>query len=82
MIYLHGKPPYRAVFLHGGPGAPGSAAIAARELSKTQGILEPWQSAHSIAGLLKELEMQLGAASLPCSLLGHSWGAMLALFPC
>ena len=79
MIYLHGKPPYRAVFLHGGPGAPGSAAIAARELSKTQGILEPWQSAHSIAGLLKELEMQLGAASLPCSLLGHSWGAMQAL---
>lgn len=79
MIYLHGKPPYRAVFLHGGPGAPGSAAIAARELSKTQGILEPWQSAHSIAGLLKELEMQIGAASLPCSLLGHSWGAMLAL---
>lgn len=79
MIYLHGKPPYRAVFLHGGPGAPGSAAIAARELSKTQGILEPWQSAHSIAGLLEELEMQLGAASLPCSLLGHSWGAMLAL---
>ncbi|MBS1195394.1 MAG: hypothetical protein H6R33_114 [Actinobacteria bacterium] len=67
--------------LHGGPGAPGSAASLARDLAGGSTVLEPLQRrsggpALTVAGHVADL-----AAVLPkgASLVGHSWGAMLAL---
>ncbi|MCL2001729.1 MAG: alpha/beta hydrolase, partial [Planctomycetes bacterium] len=66
--------------LGGGAGAPGSVAAVARELGRTAGILEPIQSRDSVAGLIEELDEQLReCVQKPLLLIGHSWGAWLAL---
>jgi pimeloyl-ACP methyl ester carboxylesterase len=69
------------VVLHGGPGAPGSAAPVARALSaRGIGALEPLQVAPSIEGQLDELsDVVLGRSEPPVVLVGWSWGAWLAL---
>ena len=75
----HGKPPFRAVLVHGGPGAPGSLGQVGRVLGLSFGVLEPWQSATTVAGQVEELSGQIGAwASPPVTLIGHSWGAWLS----
>jgi pimeloyl-ACP methyl ester carboxylesterase len=77
----YGQPPYKAAVVHGGPGAPGSAAPLARELSSTMGILEPLQTKDSLEGQIEELRGVLEkSADLPAVLIGHSWGAWLAYF--
>lgn len=64
--------------VHGGPGAPGSAAGAARLLSGRGAVVEPLQSAGSVDGLVDELAGQLRHLSGgPLAVVGHSWGAML-----
>lgn len=64
--------------VHGGPGAPGSAAGAARLLAGRDGAVEPLQSAGSVDGLVDELAGQLRhVAGGPLAVVGHSWGAML-----
>ncbi len=74
-----GKPPYKVAVIHGGPGAPGSAAPVARELAKDRGVLEPLQIKDTLEGQIEELRAILEEnASLPVILIGHSWGAMLA----
>lgn len=66
--------------IHGGPGAPGSMAAVARELSRYFGVLEPLQTAASIEGQLEELKNVLEChGRLPVTLIGHSWGAWLSL---
>jgi len=67
--------------LHGGPGAPGSAASLAHDLADRFMVLEPWQRrsggpALTVAQHAADLDAVFpdGAA-----LVGHSWGAMLAL---
>ena len=76
----HGRPPYRAVLVHGGPGAPGSLASVARELSHDGGVLEPWQTARTVPGQVEELSDQIERwATPPVTLVGHSWGAWLSL---
>lgn len=76
----HGRPPYRTVVVHGGPGAPGSLAPVARVLARTQGVLEPWQSARTVAGQVEELSHQIERwADPPVALVGHSWGAWLSI---
>lgn len=67
--------------LHGGPGAPGSAASLARDLAAHFRVLEPLQRRAgpvplTVAGHVADL-----AAVLPdgAALVGFSWGAMLAL---
>jgi pimeloyl-ACP methyl ester carboxylesterase len=67
--------------LHGGPGALGSAASLAGDLTDGFTVLEPRQRrsggpALTVAGHVADL-----AAVLPdgAALVGHSWGAMLAL---
>lgn len=73
-----GDPPFRAAVIHGGPGAPGSAAPVACELSRDVGVLEPFQQSDSIEGEVEELGAQLKAeADLPVIVIGHSWGAWL-----
>jgi pimeloyl-ACP methyl ester carboxylesterase len=75
-----GKPPYKVVVAHGGPGMPGSVAPVARELASDYGVLEPLQSAGSVDGQIKELAAVLQkTADPPVILIGWSWGSTLAL---
>jgi pimeloyl-ACP methyl ester carboxylesterase len=75
---FHGKPPFTVAVLHGGPGASGGMAPLAGELARRRGVLEPLQTASSIAGLVAELKALLEeTAQLPITLAGHSWGAWL-----
>ena len=81
MIRKYGKPPFKAAVLHGGPGAPGYMAPVARELGKVIGVIEPPQTRNSLEGQIEELKDQLSAhADTPVTLIGSSWGAVLALF--
>lgn len=74
------------IVLHGGPGAPGSMAPVARGLADSFRVLEPLQRgsggepltvARHVADL-HELVLSRCGDARP-SLVGHSWGAMLAL---
>jgi pimeloyl-ACP methyl ester carboxylesterase len=54
-------------------------APVARELSSVGGVLEPLQTADSIDRQVEELRISLErSADLPVSLIGFSWGALLA----
>jgi pimeloyl-ACP methyl ester carboxylesterase len=74
------------VVLHGGPGAPGSAAPVAREMASSFRVLEPFQRGSggeplTVARHIQDLHDLLETRrtdGLP-ALVGHSWGAMLAL---
>jgi pimeloyl-ACP methyl ester carboxylesterase len=82
MIYVrkYGKPPYSVAVVHGGPGAPGSMAPVARELSRHCGVIEHLESATTIDGQVAELHESLKEhGNLPATLVGHSWGAWLSL---
>ncbi len=74
------------VILHGGPGAAGYMAPVARALSRDFRVLEPLQRASGgepltvarhVADLREVIRSRCGA--VPPALVGHSWGAMLAL---
>lgn len=76
---VYGKPPYKAAVVHGGPGAPGTIAPVARELSSITGVLEPLQTKSMLEGQVLELRDVLEKnADLPVILIGHSWGAWLS----
>lgn len=76
----YGRPPYDVVVVHGGPGAAGTLAPLARVLGTTRGVLEPWQSATSVAAQVRELARQIDRwGSPPVVMIGHSWGAWLSL---
>lgn len=78
-VRYYGKEPFQVAVIHGGPGALGSVAAIARELSKNYGVLEPIQTKTSIKGQVLELYEVLKAfGNLPITLIGHSWGAWLA----
>ena len=80
-VRYYGQPPYKIAVLHGGPGAPGYMAPVARELGRSRGILEPLQTESSLDGQIAELRDQLADnADFPVTLIGSSWGAVLALF--
>lgn len=77
------------VVLHGGPGAPGYMAPVGRGLADAFRVWEPWQRgrgdesltvARHVADLhavVEQIEAHCGET--PPALVGHSWGAMLAL---
>lgn len=74
----YGEPPFSVVVIHGGPGAPGTMAPVARELSTDWGVLEPIQTAAWVEGQIEELRTVLKEnADLPATLIGFSWGAWL-----
>jgi pimeloyl-ACP methyl ester carboxylesterase len=74
-----GKTPFRVAVIHGGPGAPGSVAPVARELSRDFGVLEPLQTKTTLKGQILELKRILNDnADIPVVLIGHSWGAWLS----
>ena len=72
--------------LHGGPAAVGGVALLAEGISGSCHAMEPWQRGSGGAPLtvarhiadLHELAMDLGEDSR-VAIVGHSWGAMLAL---
>ena len=72
--------------LHGGPAAVGDVAPVAKGLSGSFRAVEPWQRGSGGSPLtvarhiadLHELAVDLGGDS-PVAIVGHSWGAMLAL---
>jgi pimeloyl-ACP methyl ester carboxylesterase len=74
------------IAVHGGPGAMGSMASVARGLAGRFRVLEPWQRRSGGAPLtvarhvadLHHLAKSRCEAQRP-ALVGHSWGAMLAL---
>lgn len=81
MKYLrkYGQQPFTIAVVHGGPGAPGSMAPVARELSRTFGVIEHLESARTIDGQVRELlEVLQDHGQMPVTLIGHSWGAWLA----
>lgn len=72
------------VLLHGGPGAPGSMAALARTLSDRFRVLEPLQRTSggeplTVATHVADLHDVLQRAEDSVQIVGHSWGAMLAL---
>lgn len=74
----YGEAPFKVVVVHGGPGAAGEMAPVARELSRSCGVLEPFQSGKTLLGQVEELKTTLEKeADLPVTLVGFSWGAWL-----
>jgi len=74
------------IVLHGGPGAPGSAAPLARGLADAFRVLEPWQQGSgddplSVARHVEDLHQLILSRCRDGkpALVGESWGAMLAL---
>ncbi len=75
----YGNKPYSIAVIHGGPGAAGEMLPVAKALAAHWGVLEPLQTAASIAGQLAELKSVLEEqGSLPIQLIGFSWGAWLS----
>jgi len=75
----YGSAPYSVAVVHGGPGAAGEMAPAARVLSAGYGVLEPLQTAPTLEGQVQELRSLLADhAHLPAAIIGHSWGAWLS----
>ena len=82
----YGSSVQSVVVLHGGPAASGDVAAIARGLSDSFTAIEPWQRGSGAATLtvarhvedLHSLIVGLDSAAPP-ALVGHSWGAMLAL---
>jgi pimeloyl-ACP methyl ester carboxylesterase len=74
------------ILVHGGPGAPGSLGPVARELARSFRVLEPFQRGSGDEPLtvgrhvadLEDLVRSRAAGGRP-AVVGHSWGAMLAL---
>jgi pimeloyl-ACP methyl ester carboxylesterase len=84
-LFAHGRTGPVLFALHGGPGAPGSAATWARELSSSFRVIEPLQRGSgdgplSVARHVADLhELIARRGGEPPALVGHSWGALLAL---
>ncbi len=78
-LQIYGTPPFNLAVIHGGPGACGEMAPVARELFYLGGVLEPFQTALTIEGQIRELRDLLEEyGSIPIILIGFSWGAMLS----
>ncbi len=71
------------IVVHGGPGAPGSAGGLAHVLADPARVLEPWQrlgAPYEVAAHVADLDAVIAAhCERPPIVVGHSWGAMLAL---
>src|SRR5437870_2762236 len=69
------------VVLHGGPGAPGSAAGLARSLGSQFRVLEPLQRRSGMVPLTvaRHVVDLADVAPEDAAIVGWSWGAMLAL---
>ena len=66
IVRLYGQGPYKAVLVHGGPGAISSLKGFAKELNDRTniGVVEAIQSKHSINELIEELHRFIKVKSL------------------
>lgn len=80
-VRTYGEAPFRALVLHGGPGAPGCAAGLCRGLhARGISVLEHLQAGHSAAELMAEILCILDRFGMESiTVIGHSYGAWLAL---
>lgn len=84
-IRAYGNSGPLVIVLHGGPGAPGSVSPVARGLADSFRVLEPMQRGSGDEPLTVSRHVaDLHALVSGCSgarpaIVGHSWGAMLAL---
>jgi len=85
-VRTYGKHGPDVIVLHGGPAAVGDAEPTARGLSKTFHVYEPFQRESgdrplTVATHVADLHTVVEAVTEDCrpALVGHSWGAMLAL---
>jgi pimeloyl-ACP methyl ester carboxylesterase len=81
----YGSGPHLVIVLHGGPAAAGDVAPLARELGNRWHVFEPFQRGSggnplTVATHVRDLHdlIQRRCPTAPV-LIGHSWGAMLAL---
>jgi pimeloyl-ACP methyl ester carboxylesterase len=82
----YGKTGPLVLVLHGGPAACGDVVAVAKGISHSFRAIEPWQRGSDSQPLtvarhvadLHELVVELDSPSPP-AIVGHSWGAMLAL---
>lgn len=80
IVREYGQPPFRAIVLHGGPGAPGCAAGLCRGIAE-RGIpvLEHLQTADTFDDLMEEILSIMKRYSMERTILvGHSFGSWLA----
>ena len=78
-LRTYGQAPFDLAVIHGGPGAAGGMAPVARELSSRKGVLEPFQTATTVDGQIRELKDILQKnGNPPLILIGWSWGAWLS----
>ena len=80
---LHGTRPHNVFALHGGPGGACEVEPLAHELAgRGFGVVEPFQTGHSIDAQVEELREQIEEhGERPVAVVGWSWGAWLgALF--
>jgi len=85
-VRLYGEVGPKVVLLHGGPGAAGYMAPVARELSNSFRVIEPFQRRSENEPLtvqrhiddLDDVIHEYCTEEQP-AIVGHSWGAMLAL---
>ncbi len=85
-VFEYGRTGPPVVLLHGGPGAGGYLAPLARSLADSYHVLEPLQRGSgdeplTVARHVADLDdlLQSRCAETRPVLVGHSWGAMLAL---
>ncbi|MBN1546029.1 MAG: alpha/beta hydrolase [Syntrophaceae bacterium] len=80
LVRTYGDAPFHIVLVHGGPGVAGDMAPLASLLAPEWGILEPLQTATSVAGQAAELKAAIESyGDVPVILVGFSWGAWLCL---
>ncbi len=76
---IYGDLPAKVVLVHGGPGVAGEMAPIAKEFSRERGVLEPLQTAYTVAGQVDELKSLIERYAMPpVDLVGYSWGAWLS----
>ena len=84
-VRTHGNVGPSVIVLHGGPGAKGSAGPLAKGLADSFRVIEPWQresggEALTVARHVADLHAVVeGCGGDELAVVGHSWGAMLAL---
>ncbi len=86
-VRRYGDPKARTLYvLHGGPGAAGEVGPVARRLGERFHVIEPFQrragggAPLTVAAHVADLDALVLAEGAPRpAVLGHSWGAMLAL---
>jgi len=85
-IRYYGSSGPMVILLHGGPSAYGDSSDMAAKLADSFRAIEPWQRASGDIPLTVDIHIQdlhdlitLKCPDNPPAIVGHSWGAMLAL---